>query len=245
MTIKKKQSTVVTRSFVAGPAFNGFRAPTFRFLMGLRQNNQKGWFEENRAAYEKHYLAPALAFIADFGPRLRKLSKTVNFVPKVNGSLFRVHRDVRFGKDKRPYKDHIDMWFWEGPDKSRSTPGFFLRLEPDRLLLGTGLYRFDKAQLQRYREAVVDGRKARVLQKAIDAMTDGPYQLAPPQRKRVPRGFDAEHPFAHLLLHDGLTVSWRGKPPRTVRSSAFLQWCESHYRAMLPIERWLVKQLAP
>ena len=75
---------------------------------------------------------PALAFVAAIGPRLQKISPSVAFEPKINGSLFRINRDVRFAKDKRPYKNHIDMWFWHGDKRGWASPGFFFRLAPDR-----------------------------------------------------------------------------------------------------------------
>jgi uncharacterized protein (TIGR02453 family) len=94
-------------------AFEGFGKETFQFLAELGQNNERSWFEANRKRYEAYYLQPALAFIEELGPMLASaLPGGLRFEPRVNGSLFRVNRDVRFSKDKRPYKDHIDMWFW-------------------------------------------------------------------------------------------------------------------------------------
>ena len=102
-------------------AFSGFPRETARFLADLAKNNEKAWFDAHRGDYDQFYVAPALAFVAAIGPRLQKISPTVAFEPRINGSLFRINRDVRFSKDKRPYKDHIDLWFWHG---ARTRLGF-------------------------------------------------------------------------------------------------------------------------
>ena len=87
--------------------------------------------------------------------------------PKINGSLFRINRDVRFAKDKRPYKNHVDLWFWHGDRRGWNSPGFFFRLAPDRLILGAGMHRFEKTQLDAFRSAIVDPRAGKALVKAI------------------------------------------------------------------------------
>src|SRR3954447_12759897 len=87
--------------------FNGFPKETFAFLEGIAAHNEKAWFEDHRDLYEAGYVAPARAFVETLGPKLKKVSPTVQFEPKVNGSLSRINRDIRFSKDKRPYKDHL------------------------------------------------------------------------------------------------------------------------------------------
>ena len=228
----------------AEPGFTGFGPGTSRFLKGLSDNNNKGWFDAHRADYDQHYVVPALAFVAAIGPRLQRLSASLNYAPKVNGSLFRINRDVRFSADKTPYKDHLDMWFWEGPKKGWSTPGFFLRLTPSRLIVGAGMHRFDKVQADAFRHAVV-GRAGHRLGTAIHDVKEAGFSVAEPTRKKVPKGFDGDHPRANLLRHDGLTVTWEGRPPKEVRTAAFVDWCETKYRDLLPIEQWLLKNVAP
>ena len=105
--------------------FAGFELETFAFLRDLTLHNDRDWFTANRARYEEHYLAPALGFIEAVGPRLAaELPGDVRFEARVNGSLFRINRDVRFSRDKTPYKNHIDMWFWTGrlPSAGASPP---------------------------------------------------------------------------------------------------------------------------
>ena len=81
-------------------SFEGFPNDTFEFIEGLRENNNKGWFEAHRSDYEDFYLEPARAFILDVGPALQRFSPQVRAKPKVGGSLFRINRDIRFSSDK-------------------------------------------------------------------------------------------------------------------------------------------------
>jgi uncharacterized protein (TIGR02453 family) len=224
--------------------FTGFPQETFAFLGDLAENNVKPWFDAHREEYETGYVRPAFAFIAALGPRLRNISPAVAFDPKVNGSLFRIQRDVRFSADKTPYKTHLDLWFWHGPRRGWAAPGFFLRLGPERLILGVGMHRFEKMQLDAYRRAVVDDRAGRALAKAIKAVESaGDYAIGGAARKRVPAGFDAEHPRAALLLNDGLWAELEGNPA-TAAQATFVDDCVGRFAAMWPIGRWLLKEVA-
>ena len=82
--------------------FQGFPEGTIAFLGAISVNNSREWFEAHRADYEHYYLEPALAFVEALGPRLQQISETVQYEPRINGSLFRIQRDVRFSKDKTP-----------------------------------------------------------------------------------------------------------------------------------------------
>jgi uncharacterized protein (TIGR02453 family) len=224
--------------------FAGFPKGTFAFLRGLTKDNSKAWFNARRDDYDRFYIAPARAFVAALGPRLKKISPSVQFEPKVNGSIFRINRDIRFSKDKTPYKDHLDLWFWHGARGGWSAPGFFFRLCADRLILGAGMHRLEKAQLDAFRAAVVDGRAGAALEKVIDKVrAAGPYVIGGATRKTVPRGFDAEHPRAGLLLHEGLWAEIDGKPDRSIGSAAFVDYCVAEFAAMWPVGRWLLDAL--
>ena len=93
-----------------------FRFPqeTVAFLTDLRAHNEKAWFEANRARYDSGFIEPAKAFVEAIGPELNDLVPRIHAEPSVGGSIFRINRDIRFSSDKRPYKDHLDFWFWEG-----------------------------------------------------------------------------------------------------------------------------------
>ncbi len=227
------------------PSFSGFPEQTFRFLRGVTLHNEKAWFEAHRGEYEAGYVEPAKAFVNALGPRLRKISPSVQFEPKVNGSLFRINRDVRFAKDKTPYKNHIDLWFWHGKHRGWDTPGFFFRMFADRVILGAGMHRFEKGHLERYRQAVVASASGRALGKVIDDVrSSGEYVIGGATRKTVPRGFDAIHVRAPLLLHEGLWGESNTSLGDVGRTSAFVDFCADHIANVWPIARWLLKNVA-
>ena len=182
-------------------SFTGFPPETFTFLKGLAKNNSKDWFEKHRNDYEQFHLSPAKAFVEAIAPGLKKISKSINAEPRVNGSIFRINRDVRFSKDKRPYKTTLDMWFWEGETRGWEAPGFYLRIMSHGFIAGAGLYGFSPAQLKIFRAAVIDEKSGAALLKMVQGL-DG-LKLGDPTRKKVPRGFDADHPRAQFLLCDG------------------------------------------
>ena len=227
------------------PVFAGFPEGTFRFLRGLARDNSKAWFDAHRGDYQAFYVDAARDFVAALGPRLRRISPTVAYDPRVNGSLFRINRDVRFSKDKTPYKNHMDLWFWHGGRRGWGSPGFFFRMFADRLIVGVGMHRFEKDQLETYRRAVVDDRSGKALAKALDRVRSaGPYVIGAPTRKTVPRGFDPDHPRAALLLHDGLTAEHDGSIDASARTARFVDVCAGHFKAMWPVGAWLLDTVA-
>ena len=224
--------------------FTGFPKEGLAFLRGLASHNEKAWFDAHRADYQAHLIAPAIAFVSALGPKLRKLSPVVQFDPRVNGSIFRMNRDIRFSKDKTPYKTHLDLWFWEGGQKGWETTGFFFRMFPDRLILGAGMHTFGKPQLDAYRAAVMAEKSGKALQALAAKMTKGGrYELGGATRKKVPRGFDPEHPRAALLLHEGLFLGFEGPVPKEVHGPGFVAFCLKHFTALSPLNYWLYQQV--
>ena len=116
-----------------------FSAATFAFLSDLAENNEKAWFAENRSRYEADLKEPAQRFILAVGERLDRLSPSLRADPRpVGGSLFRIHRDLRFGKDKRPYKTHAGIQFRHSAGKDAHAPGLYVHVEPGGCFVGLG-----------------------------------------------------------------------------------------------------------
>ena len=222
--------------------FEGFSPSTFRFLRGIDRHNNKRWFEEHREEYSKHYVSPATAFVSALGPRLRKISKSVKFEPKLNGSVFRIQRDMRFVGNGAPYKPHLDLLFWEGQRRGFESSNFFLRLAPGALTLGVGIQRFERKTLADYRSTVVDGRKGPALERLIRKLEkSGCYEIKGATRKALPRGFDPKHRRANLLLHDGLYAVLEQHLPPETRSPEFVDWCLQHFSQLAPVHRRLLE----
>ena len=219
--------------------FPGFPKQAVRFLAGLRDHNDKSWFEAHRPDYEQALLNPAVAFIQALAPRLRKIDPDIQVDPRVNGSILRINRDIRFSKDKSPYNGHLDLWFWSGERKGWQSSGFFLRLSPDRLLLGAGMHQFTATALPRYRAAVVDARQGAALASVVGRLRKAGYQVGTESYKRVPAGVAPDHPRAALLRHGGLHASWQSRLPRELGTEAFVAFAARHFAALAPLHRWL------
>jgi uncharacterized protein (TIGR02453 family) len=219
-------------------SFDGFDRGLLRFLGELRDNNEREWFHAHRDEYESLLLEPARDFVETLGEELRAFVPEVGAEPRVNGSIFRIARDTRFARDKRPYKDHLDLWFWLG-DRKRG-PGFWFRLRPEELLLGGGMHHFDAGQLERYRLAVVDDERGAALRDEVTRLRDGGYEVGGQRYKRAPRGFEAPEERAELLLHEGV-YGWVGfaPVPAEVFTPAFPRFCAERYRPLTPLVEWL------
>ena len=220
-------------------AFTGFPPETFAFLKALAKNNSKEWFDKHREDYEQFHLAPAKAFVETIAPGLKKISKSINAEPRVNASIFRINRDVRFSKDKRPYKTTLDLWFWEGEKRGWEAPGFYLRLMPDGYLAGTGLHGFSPEQLKVFRAAVINEKSGAALSKMVQGLEG--LKLGEPTRKKVPRGYDAEHPWSSFLLCDALYATYEAPLTKAVHKPEFVDVVLDIFRRAHPISQWLGK----
>jgi uncharacterized protein (TIGR02453 family) len=229
---------------MSASTFSQFPAETLQFLAGIAFDNSKDWFEANRGLYEKGYFEPARQFVEAIGPRLKKLSPGVRYEPRVNGSIARVNRDVRFSKDKSPYKDHLDIWFWHGEKKGWDRPGFYLRITAKTIYLGSGMHMLEGEFLERFRKAIVADASGRKLEQAIAKVKKaGAYEVGGATRKTVPRGYDAAHPRAGLLLHEGLYAGLE-LPAADATGPGFADRALAHFAATWPIGKWLLDEVA-
>lgn len=222
--------------------FTGFGPKTRKFLRELGRHNDKAWFDAHRGEYEQYYIEPAKAFVEAVGPKLEKVAPNIVWEPRVNGSIFRVNRDIRFSKDKTPYKDHIDLWFWEGNRKT-AVSGFFLRIRDKSVHLGAGSRGFSKEALAQYRTAVNDDKVARPLASLTKRLRRAGYEIGGKTYKKPPRGFDGSAAASDLVLHSALWVSVERKSPPELASSRFVAYCVREWKKMAPLHRWLLAEV--
>jgi len=129
-------------------AFAGFPREGLEFLEGLAKDNTREYFDIHRDTYQSALLQPAKDFVVALGEELQaRVAPGIRAEPRINGSILRINRDTRFSADKRPYKEHVDFWFWEGGAPSRERPGLFMRLRPATVTLGAGMHRFEPPTL--------------------------------------------------------------------------------------------------
>lgn len=217
--------------------YNGFSNETLSFLGKLRRNNNREWFEKNRATYESQLVAPAKLFVIAMAQPLLNISPDINAEPRINAAIRRINRDIRFSADKRPYKDHLDFSFrYSGGDKEG--PGFFLRVMQKSVVIGAGAYMFDKEALVRYRDAVAD-TPGKALAQALARVRKAGYEIGGSQLKRVPRGYDAEHARADLLRYSGLYAYSEVDVPDEFYDRRFAAYCARHFTRLAPLASWL------
>jgi uncharacterized protein (TIGR02453 family) len=178
-------------------AFDGFPKDFFAFFRELKAHNERPWFEANKQRFRDSVQAPMSAFIADMAPRLKKVSKNFVADPKPNGgSMFRIYRDVRFSKDKRPYKEHAACHFRHTAGKDVHAPGFYMHFGAGEVYFGGGMYMPDAPALGRIRDAIVQKPAAWKAVKANRAFVKAFGELGGDDvLLRAPRGYDPEHPL--------------------------------------------------
>jgi uncharacterized protein (TIGR02453 family) len=224
--------------------FMGFPEKGLRFLSGLKKNNNRDWFEAHKQDYREAVAEPAQAFVVALGRRLQTISKGIIYDTRLNGSgsIMRVYRDIRFSKDKTPYKDWLGIFFWEGKLKKMENPGYYVQVDPQGSFVAAGHYRFPKSFFEAYRVAVDDARRGKELERILEALgrTKG-VVIGGDRTKRVPRGFDAGHPRAELLKHKGLYVYTEPIPRKQLTTPEFVDLCLAWCKKMAPLQNWMVK----
>ena len=222
--------------------FNGFFKETVQFFNRLKKHNEKEWFQSHRDDYESFVLTPARSFVMDMGERLKQVSPNINAVSKINKSLFRINRDTRFSADKSPYKTHMGIFFWEGQRPKMECSGFYFHMEPPNLMIGVGIYRISKQDLQRFRKAVVDPESGEKLSQAIKSISKlKGYEIGGTFYKRIPSGFDSSHPNSDLLRHNGLYAGTTIPIPDEMYSGELINFCWKNYKSLAPLHLWLVE----
>ncbi|MBL1218983.1 MAG: TIGR02453 family protein [Planctomycetes bacterium] len=184
--------------------FTGFGKSAATFLTTLSENNNRTWFNEHKADYERFIVQPAFAFIEAMAPRLAAISPHFRAIPgKQGGSLMRIYRDTRFGHNKAPYKVNIGIQFRHEAGKDVHTPGFYFNFQPPGLAgihgfgghyLGVGIWRPDRDALAHIRKRIV--AKPKEWDAANQAKSYRKhFKDSGDSLKRPPRGFNPDHPY--------------------------------------------------
>ncbi len=227
--------------------FRGFPRETVAFLadLGDAEHQHKAWFEDRRDRYEQYWLGTALSLVQTLGARLAPSCPGLRAVARRSGgSVFRIHRDTRFSKDKRPYKDHLDVWLWVGDGRARSSPGLGVRLTATELHYGAGLHGFDKGALAGWRSAVDHEVSGAALVDLLDDLRRGGAVVSGESYKRVPRGFAPDHPRADLLRHGALWASWEGPIDERIHRPEIVDEMVERLSAAWPVALWLQDAIA-
>jgi uncharacterized protein (TIGR02453 family) len=207
-----------------------FNDETFAFLRDLRKHNDRDWFNANKRRYEESVREPFLQFIADAGPELRAISRNLVADPRpTGGSMFRIHRDVRFSRDKSPYKPYVAAHFPLG--RGVGGPGYYFHLEPAASIVAGGMWMPDAAALQGIRERIAE--RPAEWAKARRDLDEDEAAL-----KRPPRGFSPGDPMIEDIKRKSFTSSAGITDERLKRADVmqtFIRDCER----FVPLMRFL------
>ena len=224
------------------PEFAGFKPSLIKFLDELSSNNNRAWFQENKPRYETDVLEPAQAFVRAFAARLKKISPM--FIAddrRVGGSLMRIYRDTRFGKDKTPYKTNVGIQFRHEFGKDVHAPGLYMHIAPNEYFLGTGMWMPETKVLAKIRTAIVDDspkwKRIRDNKKLRSH-----FQLAGDRLKSAPRGFDKEHPYIEDLRRTSF-IGVKQLKRQDVLSKTFLADCATAFTASRSFLRFLCEAI--
>lgn len=183
-----------------------FSKKTIEFLLQLAKNNNRDWFAENKERYEDLVRTPALEFIESMEPALSRTSPYIEAkARKSGGSLMRVHRDVRFGKDKSPYKTNIGIHFRHARAKDVHAPGYYLHIEPKDVFLGAGIWQPDSQTLLAVRTLISEHPDEwKSIKKKI--LSGKKLEFTGSSLKRAPKGFDPDHELIEDLRRKDFIV---------------------------------------
>jgi uncharacterized protein (TIGR02453 family) len=240
--LMRRPRTAVTNVPAAG-GFAGFRPSAVSFLRQLSRHNAKPWFEAHRATYDGELRAPMRALIEEVDVQLAR------FAPEITGdpsrSMFRIHRDVRFAKDKSPYKTHAACWFYHADagrgvgGESEGGAGFYFHLAPGQYRIGAGIWMPPRASLATIRDTLADdvaGFERIVLAPAFRRRY-GPLDNES-MLTRLPRGFGGTDPAARWLRYQSFTVG-RALSERQALSPRLPTTLAREFETLTPFVRWL------
>ena len=245
LTREQKEALMGRRDAAAqGRRFEGFSAEAIRFLRRLRRNNRKDWFERNRAVYETAVRDPMRALVEEMDVRLARIAPELTGDPR--RSVFRIHRDVRFSRDKSPYKTnaacqfyHLDAGRGAGRDADGAAAGLYFQLADGECFVAGGLWMPARPSLDRVREAIDADPEA------LDRLIRTPafrrrFRELTPEAvlTRMPRGYAESNAAAGWLRYQSFTAS-RDLTEREVLSPRLPDMLARDFGALVPLVRWL------
>lgn len=201
--------------------FDGFPEDALLFYEGLEADNSKTYWTDHRQTYEDSVKAPMQALLAELEPEFGA------------ASIYRPYRDVRFSKDKTPYKTAV----------AASAGGYYVQLSVDGLLVAGGYYDTASDQVERLRRAVDDDVQGTALERIVAALRQGRWEVGGQRLKTRPRGYDADHPRIELLKHRTLIAHRHWEPADWLHTARAKQRVQKAWRDLADLDRWLASNV--
>jgi len=221
------------------PPFEGFPKKGIDFLKKLKRNNNRPWFQSHKDEYEQYVKFPMQCLIATLGQKMSDIAPEIEFNPKK--SIFRIYRDVRFSKNKAPYKTNIAASFNFRRKKSPTeTPGLYLGIEPGEIFVGGGLYMPAGDQLKAIRQSMVNDPERFLAVVETPRFRNQFGEIEGEKLQKAPLGFPKDHPMIEHLKHKQFYVG-KVYEDGICLKPRFANVVASVFEDCMPLVRWLAK----
>jgi uncharacterized protein (TIGR02453 family) len=202
--------------------FTGFPEAALDFYDDLEMDNTKTFWEAHREVYATSVAAPMKALTAALADEFG------------DAKIFRPYRDVRFAKDKTPYKTHQGAFVAKGP-----STGYYVQVGAPGVRVGVGYYEASGPRLASIREAIVEQRRGAELEDILATMTSAGWELGGDRLKTAPRGYDADHPRIELLRHKSMTLGKAYGFEPVIHTPELVEQVRADWRAATPFVEWV------
>jgi len=218
--------------------FMGFKKDGLKFLDKILINNSKEWLDDNREEYEKLIVEPNKAYVEEMGEHLQILVPTINAIPKINKSLFKIYRDARY-HPLDPIKTRIGIIFWQGGGHRMQSSSFYMHYDSQEVFVATGVRNFKPELLNAYREYIKDERKREELHNILEVLQSKGYSIPKAHYKRLPQGFNQDDKYSYLSKYRAMYVFQTYEPNREFCSAKIIEKNFKLYEEMLPLQEWV------
>lgn len=219
--------------------FQGFPKDLLKFFEELSQNNDRTWFAANKQRYKDVVVYPMCDFISAIAPQLDAIAPFYVADPRpTGGSMFRIYRDVRFSKNKTPYKEHVACQFRHQAGKDAHAPGFYLHMEPGNIRFGGGVWTPPSPKLKLIRDYMDQNQDLWIETtqnpefKAVFETFRGDSLIRPP------KGYNIEHPLIEDLKKKSFFIM-KQAPDKNILSPKFAEEVADTFQSAVPFMRYL------
>lgn len=213
--------------------FAGFGEHAVEFYDGLVADNSKAYWEDNRKSYEADVRAPMEALLAELSPEFGPGFGTEK--------VFRPYRDVRFARDKSPYKTHCGGVIEQG----RGGGAYYVEVSSAGLRVGGGCFHLESDQLARFRQAVDTDVHGTALDKILSTLRKAGWTVTGEVLRTRPRGFAEDHPRLELLRHRSIYAVRAWEPDDTLHERSCLDRVRRAWRQLRPFNEWARDHVGP
>ncbi len=220
--------------------FEGFPPEAFTFFRGLKNNNNKKWFDGHKSMYEEAVKEPMIRFIMNMGEELYRFAPNFIADPRMNGSLYRIYRDTRFSKNKEPYKTHSAATFWHADGRKHNCAGYYFHFNDREFMIGGGIYMPETMNLSKIRRYI-----AARPEEFRDIITERQFkknfgEIWGESLSRPPKGFPKDHPMIQYVKMKQYLVLVEGKVQRDIfQTRKIFDYTVSLFQSMTPFIAFL------